>query len=237
LPETWGVEMKNLVILGAGGFAREVAWLVEEINREIPTWNLLGFIDQNETKWGIVLDGYPVLGGFETVINSPNGSDLNTVCAVGDPLSKKSLVERARIAGFTFVNLIHPNVCMSNQIRMGVGNIICAGNTLTVNIEIGNHVIINLACTVGHDCKIGDYSTAAPGANISGNVTIEDGCDLGTGFSIIQGLRIGAWTVVGAGAVVTCDIPAHCTAVGVPAKPIKFHDQDERSKKLLHRDL
>lgn len=220
--------MKDLIILGAGGFAREVAWLVEEINRETATWNLLGFIDQNESNWGRILNGYPVLGDFETVANAPYGGNLNAVCATGNPLSRKGLVERAKIVGFTFVNLIHPNVRMSNQVKMGVGNIICAGNTLTVNIEIGNHVIINLACTVGHDCTIGDYTTIAPGANISGNVTIENGCDLGTGFSIIQGLCIGAWTVVGAGAVVTRDLPAHCTAVGVPAKPIKLHVREDR---------
>ncbi|MEW5961780.1 MAG: acetyltransferase, partial [Chloroflexota bacterium] len=203
------------------GLAREVAWLVEEINREAPVWNLIGFIDENEDKWGSVLNGYPVLGGFAAVTREHYGN-LNTVCAVGSPLNKKILVERAQVAGLIFVNLIHPNVKMSTQVKMGVGNIVCVGNTLTVNIAIGDHVILNPACTVGHDCLIGDYTTVAPGTNISGNVIIEEGCDLGTGCVIIQGIRIGEWTVVGAGAAVIRDIPAHCTAVGVPAKPIKF---------------
>ena len=210
--------MKDLVIIGAGGFGREVAWLVEDINANDLQWNLIGYIDEDRSKHGIVLNGYPVIGTLEKFSVK---SELFAVCAVGNPEIKKVLVEKAITAGLRFANLIHPDVKMSKHVGMGFGNIICAGSIITVNIMIGNHVIINLDCTVGHDTIIKDYVTCAPSVNISGQVVIEEGCDIGTNVAIIQGKNIGKWSIIGAGAVVSRDIPSGCTAVGIPAKPVK----------------
>ena len=121
--------------------------------------------------------------------------------------------------------MIHPNVLIgSDEVIIGNGCIICASNIITVNISIGNFVILNLGCTVGHDTRIGDYCSFMPSVNISGEVVIEDLVYVGTGAKIINLLSIGNSTIVGAGAVVAKSLPAHCTAVGIPAKPIKFHD-------------
>lgn len=120
--------------------------------------------------------------------------------------------------------MIHPSVIYSESVNFGEGSIVCAGNIITVNIEIGKHVIINLDCTIGHDANIGDYSTILPSVNVSGFVKTEECVSIGTGSAIIQGVNIGKNTVVGAGAIVVKDLPENCTAVGLPAKPIKFHE-------------
>ena len=209
--------MHDLVIIGAGGFAREVAWLVEEINQSEKTWNFLGFIDEDDTKKGSELNGYPVIGDFSKLKQKSN---IYAIVGVGSPRVKKKLVGKCFEQGLRFANLIHPGVRHSNYLKLGLGTIICAGNILTVNIEIGNHVILNLDCTVGHDVVIKDFCTVAPAVNISGNVVIGEGCDLGTNCSIIQGKTIGEWSTIGAGAVVIDDIPVYSTAVGVPAKTL-----------------
>ena len=95
---------------------------------------------------------------------------------------------------------------------------------VTTNVLIKDFVILNLQCTVGHDTVIEDYASFMPSVNISGEVTIGEGVYVGTGTKIINQLEIGDNTIVGAGAVVAKSLPAHCTAVGVPAKPIKFHN-------------
>lgn len=211
--------MRKIVIIGAGGFAKEVAWLVEEINSINNQWELIGFIDENPDNRGKVLNGYPVLGDFSSISAT---EDIYTVCAVGNPVSKQKLVQKARETGLKFTNLVHPGALLSKHIEMGEGNIICAGCIISTNITIGNHVAFNPGSAVGHDSFIGDYSTILWSVNISGNCTIRDGCDIGTNATVIQGLTIGSWSVIGAGAVVVRDVPPNCTAVGVPAKPIKY---------------
>ena len=110
-----------------------------------------------------------------------------------------------------------------SNVLVGEGSIICAGTILTTDIKIGRHVILNLCCTVGHDSLIGDFCSFMPAVNISGEVNIGEGVYVGTGAKIINQLEIGEETIVGAGAVVAKSLPAKCTAVGIPAKPIRFN--------------
>lgn len=210
--------MKNIVIVGAGGFGREVVWLVEDINKKNNEWNIVGFVDDNEDLQGIEINGYNVVGNVEWLKNQ----ELYAIIAIGDPVIKKKVIDRIKDSKNKYPVLIHPNVICSDKVSIGEGTIICASNIITVNIEIGKHVIINLDCTIGHDAVIGDYTTILPSVNVSGFVKTEECVSVGTGSAIIQGVSIGKNTVVGAGAVVVRDLPANCTAVGAPAKPIKF---------------
>jgi sugar O-acyltransferase (sialic acid O-acetyltransferase NeuD family) len=125
-----------------------------------------------------------------------------------------------------FPTLIHPTVIVGSKeyVTIGKGCVICANNILTTNIKVGDFVILNLDCTVGHDTTIGDYASFMPAVNISGEVTIGRNVYVGTGAKIINQLEIGEGTIVGAGAVVSKSLPSNCTAVGVPAKPIKFRE-------------
>jgi sugar O-acyltransferase (sialic acid O-acetyltransferase NeuD family) len=212
--------MKDIVIIGAGGFGREVVWLIECINKVANEWNIVGFVDDNESIQGTVINGYKVVGNIEWLRHQ----EFYVVNAIGDPITKKKVMERIKDSKNNYPILIHPNVICSNKVKIGEGSIICAGNIITVNIEIGKHVIINLDCTIGHDAILGDYTTVLPSVNISGFVKTEECVSIGTSSAIIQGVTVGKNSIIGAGAVVVKDLPANCTAVGIPAKPIKFHD-------------
>ena len=213
--------MKDLIIFGASGFGREVAWLVERINEKKPTWNMLGFFDDNDEIQENAINGYPVLG---KAAESSKYPDAYFVCAVGASKVRKKIVETLKKSnpGVKFATLIDPSVEMSKLVKIGDGTIICAHTILTVNIEVGKHVIMYLDCTVGHDAVISDYVTMYPSVNVSGMTNISSCVELGTGTQIIQGKCIGENSIVGAGAVVVKDIPSNCTAVGSPAKPIKY---------------
>ena len=214
--------MKDLIIIGASGFGREVAWLVERINRKENAWNLLGFVDDDEHIQGENINGVRVLGKLEDVTRFPNAY---YVCAIGSSTIRSNVINRVRdiLPEVKFGTLVDPSVEMSEFIKIGQGSIICAHTLMTVNISIGNYVIINLDCTIGHDAEIQEYVTIYPSVNISGNVTVLSYSEIGTGTQIIQGKNIGTHSIVGAGSVVIKDIPSKCTAVGIPAKPIKFH--------------
>lgn len=211
--------MKDLIIIGASGFGREVAWLVERINRINPTWNLIGFIDDNESIIGTEINGYKVLGKISQYSEYPNAY---FVCAVGSSKIRKQIVQR--LVGAKFATLVDPTVETSDSNTIGEGSIICANTILTVNITIGKHVIINLDCTVGHDSVLRDFITLYPSVNVSGGANYGECVELGTGSQIIQYITIGKGTIVGAGSVVVKELPEECTAVGIPAKPIKFHE-------------
>lgn len=204
---------KDMVIVGTGGFAKEVKWLIDRINCITPQWNTLGFIDRKSGDGIIGDDGFLLNYNLE----------LNVVIAIGNPDIRKNLVESlGKNDKLKFPNLIDPSVLLSGKVQFGIGNIICAGTVLTVDIQIGNFSIINLDCTIGHDALIGDYVTINPGVNVSGGVKIGSLANIGTGTQIIQEKEIGCGAVIGAGAVVTHSVPRLCAAVGVPAKPIKF---------------
>ncbi|XCP84015.1 acetyltransferase [Roseburia hominis] len=215
------VVRKDLYIIGAGGFGREVAWLVERINEIRPTWKLKGFIDDNSSLWGAYEGEYPIIGGCEQLLSEAESKDIFAVCAVGSARVRKVIIEK--LAGkVQFATVIDPSVIISKRVEIGAGCIICAGTIITVDIKIGNHVIINLDCTLGHDDIIHDFVTIYPSVNVSGNVEIGECSEIGTGMQVIQGKKIGTGSIVGAGAVVVKDIPDRCVAVGSPAKPIKY---------------
>ncbi|EIM05709.1 serine O-acetyltransferase [Planococcus antarcticus DSM 14505] len=211
--------MKQIVIIGAGGFGREVAWLIERINQVKEEWNLIGFVDDDKEIQGKEVNGYKVIGNIEWL----KEKEVYVVNAIGDPIVKKKVISRLEGSKNIYPVLIDPNVIYSNSVSFGEGSIICAANILTTDIQVGSHVIINLDCTIGHDATLGDYTTVLPSVNVSGFVETAECVSIGTGSAVIQGVKIGANTVVGAGSVVVKELPANCVAVGAPAKPIKFN--------------
>lgn len=216
--------MKDLIIIGASGFGREVAWLVERINKIDQTWNLIGFLDDDNEIQNTKINGYPVLGKTTDIVKF---LDTYFVCAVGASKTREFIIHKLKSINpeIKYATLIDPSVELSDLVKIGEGSIICAHTIITVNIDIGDHVIINLDCTIGHDAVLKDFVTLYPSVNVSGATIIGHGSELGTGMQIIQGKTVGDNSIVGAGAVVVKDIPDNCTAVGSPAKPIKFHDQ------------
>lgn len=210
--------MKDIVIIGAGDLGREVAWLIRDINcAQDPIWQIQGFIDDDISLVGKVIDGYKVLGTTEWL----KDKSIEVVCGIGNASIRKKVVEKlSAYKELKCPMLIHPKAHISDSAVAGNGAIICAGSILAINAQIGDHVYINLSCTIGHDDKIGNYSIIAPGVNISGRVEIGECVDIGTGAAVIQGITITSEVVIGAGAVVVKDINESGTYVGVPVRKI-----------------
>lgn len=215
--------MKDIAIFGVGGFGREVLALIKDINNVEPTWNIVGFFDDGY-EIGEVFNGYQNLGKVEDL--NKWDKPISLAVSIGSPVIKKKILDRITNPLVDYPTLIHPSVWIGDKefVEIGKGGIFCAGVMITTNVKIKDFVILNLQCTVGHDTVIKDYAAFMPSVNISGEVTIGEGVYVGTGAKIINQLEIGDYTIVGAGAVVAKTLPAKCTAVGVPAKPIKFHE-------------
>lgn len=211
--------MRDIVVLGASGFAQEVVWLLENNNEIKREWNILGFVDCADDK--NPLGDYEVIGDDEWLIHYPY--TINAVCGIGNPFLRRKVINNIKCMNPTicFPNIISPKATVSRFTKFGEGCIVCAGTIITTNVCLGDFVTINLNCTVGHGTEIGEYTTVNPGANISGNVLIGNNCDIGTATSIIQNKKIGANSVLGAGCVVISDIPGNCTVVGNPGRIVE----------------
>ena len=208
------METEQIVIVGTGGFAREVAWLISDNQFE----KVIGFVTDDTKMHGKTLCNLPVFGPESWLYSH---QEVSVVVAIGNPRTRAMVTRELEANNIKFTSVDHHTVQKSEFVKLGKGCIICAGVILTTQIVIGDHVHINLNVTIGHDVVIGDYVTIAPGANISGNVTIEDGVDIGTNAVIIQGKTIGRGAIIGACAAVVKDVELNTVVVGVPAKPIK----------------
>jgi len=211
------VPSEEILVYGAGGFAREVAWLAGECGNRI-----LAYIDDSPSTHGQRLNDVEVIGLPDAVAKFPNAA---VAIGVGNPATRQMLADKVDSVGLRHAVLIHPHVARSRWIDVGEGTVICAGSTLTTNISIGRHVQVNLHCTIGHDVVMEDFATLAPGVHISGWVHLAKGAYVGTGAVVINGtasqpLVIGEGAVVGASACVVKSVEPRTTVVGVPAKAL-----------------
>ena len=215
--------LQRVAIIGAGGFAREVLDIFDAINETTPRHDVVGYIVESVYgEPGTLVNDKPILGDFDYLEGRER--DVSVICGVGAPEIRSRLIRRAAQMGLRFCNVIHPSVVMSRWVAVGAGSVIAAGCVLTNQIRLGDHVHINLDCTVGHDAVFEDFSTLAPGVHVSGNVTCEEGSCIGTGVNILPGMRIGAWSIVGAGAMIGSDVPPNSTVVGVPGRVVSTRD-------------
>jgi len=212
--------MEKVVIIGAGGFGREVLDVFLAENEVSKRWEILGFVDDDPELQGKTLNGYPVLGSFDW-FKTINPREIKVITAVGNNEVRRKVVEKVQSIGLEFCSVVHPNVIMTPFVSIGQGVVVTAGCIFTNQIKIGNHVIVNLDVTIGHDTIIEDFVNLNPGVHINGNNKIQEGAYVGSGAVTIQDITIGKWSIIGAGAVVVMNIPEKVVAVGVPAKVVK----------------
>lgn len=210
--------MRPLVIVGAGGHGREALDIVTAINEVEPTYDFLGFLDDGRSVGEIVAPHkHKILGGADLL----QTLQAEYVIAIGDTDTRRTIANAVEpVAASAPTSLIHPLASIGSEVTYGSGLMMAAGARVTHGVTLGAHVHINVNSTISHDCWVGDYVTITPGSHVSGSVRIGDGVWLGIGAVVRQGTIIESGTTVGAGAVVVDDLPAHCTAVGVPARPI-----------------
>lgn len=212
----------KLVIIGAGGFGREVLDVVEACNDDLAmvgqSLEAVGFLDDGDPDPKL-LEPYGVghIGPVSALESMP--VDVGYVIGIGSPKARADLDARFASSRDCPV-LVHPSATVGRRaVEFGPGSIVCAQAALTNHIRLGRHVHVNLGSTIGHDATLADYVTLSPLVAISGGVKVEAGAFFGTGATVNPGLTVGAGAVIGSGASVIRDAPADAVSVGVPAKP------------------
>jgi sugar O-acyltransferase (sialic acid O-acetyltransferase NeuD family) len=201
----------SIIIIGAGGHAKVVIDCVEQENK----FHIDAVVDDNYKNRTI----------FDFVVqrkdNKGKYAGQKAIIAVGNCKTRQKIAQDLYAQ---YVTTIHPTATVSKYVKLGLGSQIFAAAVINPGAEIGNHVIVNTGAIVEHDCIVGDFVHLSPNCCLGGDVTVGAATHIGIGAIVIQGITIGSNVIIGAGAVVISDIPDNCTAVGIPAKPIKFHD-------------
>ncbi len=195
-------------ILGAGGHAKVVVSICIEKRKKIE-----GVLDEDKNKWGKELLGIPIIGGFADLKNNRS----NAIIGIGNN-KIRSKIAKKYTNNVDWITAIHPLSYVHPSVTIGYGSVIMAGVVIQPDTVIGNHVVINTSASIDHDCVINDYAHVAPGVHLAGGVEIGQGTLLGISSSAIPCVKIGEWSVIGAGSVVVNDIPSKKMAVGIPAK-------------------
>jgi len=211
---------KKIVLYGAGGFARELAYMIETINKlgTFPKYHLLGFVvDKEYYTPETTVNGYPVLGTDEWL--QAHKDEVVCTCAIGEnPQARKEIQERLESQGVTFETLIAAGVAVPPTTTIGAGSILCDGVFLSVNMTVGKGVVVNARSSFGHDVVIGDYTCIMGAANITGNVWIGKCAFIGGAAYIIPKRKIGNHALVAAGSVVFTNVKDGTKVLGNPAK-------------------
>lgn len=209
--------MKNILIVSAGKFGREVLGYVYQAIQAGAPWRVKGFLDSRPN----VLDGFSY---DEKIIASPDTycpeKDDVFLCGLGDPVMKKHYAEALEARGANFINLVHPLANVGRNVKLGRGVILAPYCALTSDLTLGNHVTISSFTGVAHDVSIGDYCQISGHCGVNGNVVLEDGVFLGTHTALVPGAVVGAWSYVGAGSVVLRRVAPYTKVFGNPAQKI-----------------
>ena len=213
-------QKNRLLIIGAGGFGREVLQWAEDVQNQIEVdWEVAGFLDANSKALEDFEIDLPVLGSPETWQPLPED---RFVCAIGDPTIRLRICRELQNRGAEFVSLVHPSAIVGSRCRIGVGTILCPGVTVTVDATVGDFVILNVRSCVGHDACVGDGCTVNDFCDITGNAKLGEGVFLGSHSSVTPSASVGDFARVGAGSVVVRRVRSRTTVMGPTAKRIDW---------------
>jgi sugar O-acyltransferase (sialic acid O-acetyltransferase NeuD family) len=206
--------VNDLVIVGAGGFARETAAAASHV------WNVLGFLDDDEALHGTTRSGRPILGGTELA----GEMDAAVVVCVGNPrnfTARRSIVERLNLPDDRYATVVHPLASVGAGSEVGPGTVLLAGTVLTADVTIGAHVAVMPQAVLTHDNHVSGYCTVASGVRLGGGVVLDEGSYVGAGALVREGVKVGAGSLVGMGSVVLHDVPPNEVWAGNPAHLIR----------------
>jgi sugar O-acyltransferase (sialic acid O-acetyltransferase NeuD family) len=213
-----------LLILGAGGFAREAAETARAESEASGRWHLLGFLDDDPARHGDLLEGVPVLGPLDLVADHP---DAQVVACMGHPgnfFTRKRVVGRLGLPPERWATIVHPTAILGASTELGCGSVVLASAVTTAAVRIGRHVVVMPATVFTHDDAVGDYTTFGAGVRLAGRVRVGEGAYVGSAALVRQDLEVGAWSLIGMGAVVTHAVPPGEVWAGVPARRLRALD-------------
>lgn len=201
---------KAVVVIGAGGHGRMILDCLDGRN-------VVGILDAGVAP-GTMIGKVAVIGNDRRLDDAGFINAHAFIVGLGDNALRQRIAQRISKAGGAFAQAVHRSAIIGSRVAIGAGTVIGAGAIVNCDSMIGNHAIVNTGAQIDHDCRIEDGCHICPGSIVAGTVRIGSWSMVGAGTTIINNISIGENTVIGAGAVVIRDIPAGAWAYGNPAR-------------------
>lgn len=150
------------------------------------------------------------------------GPDDWYVCGLGMPWDKCKVLPPLLQRGARFLTVLHPTAVVGDNVRFGMGCVICPLTVASTNVALGDFVVLNTpGAYAGHDCSIGDFSTVSPGASVLGWGTVGQQVLLAVNASVLPHAVVEDGVTVGAGAIVHKFAERCSTYIGNPAHKLE----------------
>lgn len=208
----------RVLIIGAGGHAHVIADILLQMKSCGAGLEPIGYLDDNPALTGQQVLGLPIRGSLTSLSTTAHEA---VILAIGDNAIRRRVFSALEQKGECFVTACHPSAIVAPSVQIGPGTAICAGAVVNPSSVIGTNVILNTGCTVDHHNRIADHAHIAPGVHLGGDVSVGEGALVGIGAIVMPRRRVGAWTVVGGGALVRNDLPNGVVATGLPARVVR----------------
>ncbi len=212
--------MKDIIIYGTGGLGRETVLLVNDINKCIKKYNLLGFsVDDEYYQEGKMIDGYK-LYTKEWLIS--HREEVFCVCAIGYPMARRKTMLSLLDLGIEFESLIHPTSSIVDIDNMGKGCIIGGYCFTSTGVVLGDGIFLDGFVNIGHDAVLENYVTCFPKAQISGGSYIGEASSIGSLAFIHEKRKIGKEVVIAPGSIVLRNVKDKMHVFGNPARIVEI---------------
>jgi sugar O-acyltransferase (sialic acid O-acetyltransferase NeuD family) len=214
---------RNVIVLGTAGNCVDVVDAMLCINeaRGREVYRPVGFLDDDQSRWGMAVHGVPVLGGLQSAADHRDCWFVNGIGSTRNFHQKDVIIAKTGVPVDRFETIVHPTASVSRMATLGRGVVVLQHVAIASSVRIGDHVIILPNSTVSHDDVIGDYTCVAGGVCISGGVTVGRLCYLGSNCTIIGNTTIGDYSLIGMGSAVLHDVAPNSVMVGSPARVLR----------------
>lgn len=204
----------NLAIIGFGEFGIEVLEMAERINTNKHCWEKIFFVEIDSIQDDMVMEE-------ELFFHNCIPDEYECTIAVGEVYLREKIYKKYKQRGYRFATLIDSMASVSRSAKVKEGCLIFPFVYVAHDCYVAENTILHAHSIIENDCIIGQHCFISLGAFVGACTEIGEVVFVGPNTTVRDKIKIGHYTIIGMGSVVTHNIGSKVVWVGNPAKFIR----------------